>query len=203
MYRKMSFTFAFVYSPNPACTGLLQIKQLRCWCKHAGSPAELYRMSLSISHTGLLSMMWARARDIRSRILSTWGLLVACRQMNHSLLQSITREQQHVWLIIRSNEITVAHCLHLYLGNCQHSFDDLSIVSHRQDPEITAKESERRERETDFLGSESMTRQIIWILESQWPWSQNPGYISVSQTRGWNLSRVKTQCSHLSTCVES
>lgn len=40
------------------------------------------------------------------------------------------------------------HHHHLYLGNCQQSLDNLSIVSHRQDPEITAKESVR---ETDLL----------------------------------------------------
>lgn len=62
---------------------------------------------------------------------------------------------------------------HLYLGNCQHCFDNLCIVSNRQDPEITTKESEKER-----------LRFYKWLdkyctLESQSTCNQNPAYISM------------------------
>lgn len=40
----------------------------------------IYSISLNISHTGLHSTMWARAKDILLEIIPAYGLLVACRQ---------------------------------------------------------------------------------------------------------------------------
>lgn len=41
--------------------------------------------------------------------------------------------------------LPVTFCvLYIYLGNHQHAFDNLSIVSHRQRLEIAAKEPERK-----------------------------------------------------------
>lgn len=91
-------------------------------------------MSLNISHTGLLSTIWARARDILSQIMSAWGLLVACRRIA-TLTSQWNDKTCHLGKVWRRRS--------LHLSNGQHPFDDLSIVSHRHDPQITAKESKK------------------------------------------------------------
>lgn len=52
---------------------------------------HIYSMSLNISHTGLLSTMWARARDILLQMMPAYGLQVACRQMPVSWCNNISQ----------------------------------------------------------------------------------------------------------------
>lgn len=75
------------------------------------------------------------------RIRSTWGLLVACGQKEPRLTpknhEGTTAGRTYYQESPRGPLGT------FYLGDCQHSFDKLCVVSYRQDPEIAAKESER------------------------------------------------------------
>ena len=56
------------------------------------------------------------------------------------------------------------YCLYIYLGDCQHSFDYLIIVSNRQNPEIAAKESERQKKPSISYQKYDSTNIIITIL---------------------------------------
>lgn len=51
-----------------------------CNLNNSADLNPIYSISLNISQTGLLSMMWARARDILLQIIPLYGLLVTCRQ---------------------------------------------------------------------------------------------------------------------------
>lgn len=89
-----------------------------------GIESHLYRMSLSISHTGLRSMISARARDILWLRMSAWGLLVACKRdlsYNAACTHTYTQNVQF-WKYPTQTSQSSPWQWPTSLWPCQHSF---------------------------------------------------------------------------------